>query len=203
MNSSTILNVDDNEVNRYIRTQILQNAGFHVTEAATGQDAIKRFLADKPLLVLLDINLPDMNGKDVCRSIKAVASNRALVVHISATHVGSADQARGLESGADGYLCEPVEPELLVATVRSFLRLRTAEARLQDSEERLKLAQTIAGLGFWEWDLRENTVIQSGGNFGAGGVKSLDSWLASVHAEDRREVEEVLKRASGGDESIE
>ena len=203
MATSTILNVDDNEVNRYIRTQILQKAGFHVTEAATGQDAIERFLADKPLLVLLDMNLPDMTGNDVCRRIKAYPANRTLVVHISATYVDSSDQARGLESGADGYLCEPVEPDLLIATVRSFLRLRTAEARLQDSEERLKLAQTIAGLGFWEWDLRENTVVQSGGNFGADGVKSLDSWLASVHTEDRRAVEQVLTRAREGEESFE
>jgi signal transduction histidine kinase len=195
MDLGTILNVDDNEVNRYIRTQILQEAGFRVTEAATGQDAIARFLADKPLLVLLDMNLPDMNGDDVCRRIKAYTSNRALVVHISATYVNSSDQARGLESGADGYLCEPVEPELLLATVRSFLRLRSAEAMLQDSEERLKLAQTIAGLGFWEWDVRENTVVQSGGNFGDSGVKSLDAWLSAVHGEDRGAVEELLERA--------
>ena len=148
MDVNTILNVDDNEVNRYIRTRVLQDAGYRVVEAATGQEAISRTVADKPYLVLLDINLPDMNGREVCRRIKANPSIRSLVVHISATYTDTADQARGLNGGADGYLCEPVDPELLIATAVSFRRLHETEAKLRDNEEQLKLAQTIAGLGF-------------------------------------------------------
>jgi signal transduction histidine kinase len=202
MDASTILNVDDNEVSRYVRTRVLEKAGYRVIEAATGREAISRVAADKPYLVLLDINLPDMNGTEVCRRIKANPSTNVLVVHISATYVDTSDQAYGLESGADGYLCEPVEPELLIATVVSFLRLHEAEAKLRDNEERLKLAQKIAGLDFWEWDIRKNTVTQSGGHSGQPEVTSFQTWLGSVHLEDRKAVEDTLKGACAGQESF-
>jgi light-regulated signal transduction histidine kinase (bacteriophytochrome) len=80
------------------------------------------------------MNLPDIHGTEICRRIRMQESTQAIiVVHVSATQTTTQDQTSGLDGGADGYLVEPVEPELLLATVRSFLRLRTAEARLEQS----------------------------------------------------------------------
>jgi signal transduction histidine kinase len=129
-----ILNVDDRQISRYIRTQTLKEAGYDVIEAATGAEALRRLAEDRPQIVLLDMNLPDIHGTEICRRIRMQPSTQSIiVVHVSATQTTIQDRASGLDGGADGYLVEPVEPELLLATVRSFLRLRTAETRLEQS----------------------------------------------------------------------
>jgi PAS domain S-box-containing protein len=134
MRTAKILNVDDHPVNRYIRTQILRDAGYAVIEAGTGTEALDRITAERPQLVLLDMNLPDIHGAQVCRRIKAREDVRSvMVVHISATQTSVQDRVFGLEGGADGYLVEPIEPGLLLATVRSLLRLWHVEAQLEES----------------------------------------------------------------------
>ncbi|MEX2224034.1 MAG: response regulator [Candidatus Rokuibacteriota bacterium] len=127
-----ILNVDDYEGGRYARTQMLQRAGFQVLEAGTGAGALRAAMEHRPDLVLLDVNLPDMDGFEVCRRLRAQPTTLTLpIVHISATFLG--DKARDLayEGGADGYLTEPVEPAALLATIHSLLRLRRAEEGLR------------------------------------------------------------------------
>jgi signal transduction histidine kinase len=133
----TILNVDDDEANRYAKTRILQRAGYRVLEAATGAETLRRVAEDRPQLILLDVILPDLNGLDVCRLIKSdPRTSHTMVLQISASKVTVSDRIDGLEGGADSYLTEPVEPEVLVASVKSLLRL------YQREEENRRLAQT-------------------------------------------------------------
>jgi PAS domain S-box-containing protein len=123
-----VLNVEDYEPNRYARSQVLRGAGFEVKEASTGSDALRLAASENPDVVLLDVNLPDMSGFEVCRKIKADPALASLpVLHISATFVNAGHRAMGLEGGADGYLTEPVEPPVLVASVNALLRMRRAE----------------------------------------------------------------------------
>lgn len=126
--SATILNVDDDEACRYALTRVLQRSKFVVREACNGEQALQIARAEHPDLVLLDINLPDMDGFEVCRRLKSddITANIP-VLHITASSQRPGDMARGLESGADSYLIEPVEPEVLVATINSTLRGRRAE----------------------------------------------------------------------------
>ncbi|KAF3883744.1 MULTISPECIES: hybrid sensor histidine kinase/response regulator [Nostocales] len=132
-----ILHVDDNEANRYVVNRILQNAGFTVVEAATGAAGLKAVVEHQPALVILDVKLPDLGGFEVCRQIKANSETAFIpVLHLSATFVQSQDKAEGLDSGADAYLVQPVEPIELLATVRSLLRIRRAEeAALSSARE--------------------------------------------------------------------
>jgi CheY-like chemotaxis protein/signal transduction histidine kinase len=128
-----LLNVDDDDVARYARGRLLRRAGFDVRDAATGRAALD-LVADHPDLVVLDVGLPDMSGFDVCRRIKADRSLGFIpVLQVSATFVKGTDRARALDGGADGYLIEPVEPEVLVATVNAMLRARRAENELAAS----------------------------------------------------------------------
>lgn len=133
----TILHVDDNEANRYVVIRILQDAGFRVVEAATGAEGLKAVVEHLPALVILDVKLPDITGFEVCRQIKANPETAFIpVLHLSASFVQSQDKAEGLDSGADAYLIQPVEPIELVATVRSLLRIRRAEeAALSSARE--------------------------------------------------------------------
>jgi PAS domain S-box-containing protein len=123
-----ILLVDDSDGSRYANARILSSAGFVVREASTGRSALE--MARGVDVVLLDIKLPDMNGLEVSRRLKADPATSAIpILHLTATYGAGEDQAAALEAGADGYLTDPVEPIVLVATVRSLLRAREAEAR--------------------------------------------------------------------------
>ena len=136
-----ILNVDDTDASRYAKTRILRASGFQVIEAASGGDALAQVAERKPALVLLDVKLPDMSGRDVCSRLKADQStSQVLVLQTSASHVDLGSRVASLDAGADGYLVEPIEPEELVAIVRSLLRLRQAEDERQAALEALRQA---------------------------------------------------------------
>ena len=140
-----ILHVNDDDANRYAVTRMLQKAGFEVVEAANGSEALQ--LANElPDLVILDVKLPDIDGYEVAARIRANPPTRLLpVLHLSANLVGVEARARGFESGADGYLTQPVEPAELVATVRAILRARRAERELRLSlEQNSVILQNIA-----------------------------------------------------------
>jgi PAS domain S-box-containing protein len=135
----TILNVDDYAPGLYSRSRLLRQAGFDVREAMTGAEALRLVAAESPDLVLLDVNLPDLDGIEVCRRIKADPHTASvLVLHLSASSVRESDRARALESGADNYLIEPIEPDELIANVRALLRMRRAEETLGERERQLQ-----------------------------------------------------------------
>ena len=134
-----ILNVDDDEVGRYAKSRLLSHAGYTVLEAATGTEAL-RLAGQQPRLVVLDVNLPDLSGIEICRQLKREPATAVIpILLISATYVDSHWYAAGLESGADGYLTEPVEPVVFLATVRALLRAYEAEAALRQARDDLEL----------------------------------------------------------------
>jgi PAS domain S-box-containing protein len=130
----TILYADDTEAQRYAVSHILRRAGFFVLEARTGQQALE-MSAQHPDLIVLDVNLPDISGIEVCKRIKAdEAMARTPILQVSATLVSTAARVAGLEGGADAYLTQPIEPQELIATVRALLRVRTSEEQLWKSQ---------------------------------------------------------------------
>ena len=151
---STILHVDDDEANRYAVTRSLRKAGFEVTEAADGTDALRKAAA-QPDLIILDVRLPDIDGFEVCRRIKAdPATSNIPILHLSASLVSGEDKAQGLNCGADGYLIRPVEPVELVATVNALLRARRSEEKLRYSEARFRrLVEDIKDYAIFMIDL--------------------------------------------------
>ncbi len=136
---SLILNVDDYLPGRYARTKLLKQAGYRVLEAGTGKETLTLVASCTPSLILLDVNLPDMSGFEVCRQLRSNPTTATLtILHISASSVLARHQVSGFESGADGYLVEPVEPAVLLGTVNAFLRARRAEEEMRRSNEELR-----------------------------------------------------------------
>jgi len=124
-----ILVVDDTEASRYAAVHALRRAGFEVREAATGQGGLDG-ARQGPDAIVLDINLPDISGLQACRMLKADPQTSSIpILHVTAAFDSSEARAEALEAGADAYLTQPVEPIVLVATVRALLRTRAAEAR--------------------------------------------------------------------------
>ena len=127
-----ILVVDDNAPLRYALGRTLRQHGFDVVEAMNGSQALELSYTERPDLVLLDVNLPDIHGFDVARRLKSGETTRNIpILQISASFVQAEHRMEGLDAGADAYLVEPVEPGELVANIRALLRLRDAEAGLQ------------------------------------------------------------------------
>lgn len=126
-----ILVVDDTEGNRYTTVRLLRSAGYALLEAETGSQAVATAVAERPDLIVLDVNLPDMSGFEVVTKVRQhplIATTP--VLHLSASYTTSRDRAHGLDHGADAYLIHPIEPVVLVATVRSLLRAGEADRRL-------------------------------------------------------------------------
>jgi signal transduction histidine kinase len=137
----TILTVDDNDALRYTLTRTLRGEGYKVIEARTGLEALQ-LAGQSPDLITLDLNLPDLDGYEVCRRLKTNPQTAHIpILHISATFVQPEHRVRGLDGGADAFLAEPISGAELLATVGALLRMKQAEreARLQAAEaERAK-----------------------------------------------------------------
>ncbi|HEX8478530.1 MAG TPA: response regulator [Telluria sp.] len=196
--ATLILNVDDNDGARYAKTRILQSAGFRVVEAENGTDALEIARRDEPDLVLLDVKLPDINGIEVCRRIKAdPVTASILVLQTSAALTGRDDKIRGLEGGADNYLAAPIEADELIANVNALMRMRQTQSALRDSEERFRqLTDNIEDV-FWMFTVPDGALVfvspAYSSIFGrvAGELGSThDDWLAAVHPDDRMAVQQ-------------
>jgi CheY-like chemotaxis protein len=130
LDTRPVLNVDDHAPARFLRTRILQRAGFGVDEADNAAGAIER--AAQASLLLLDVKLPDGDGFTVCEEVKKHAPSLPIVM---VTSVYRTAQARrdAFAVGADAFLLEPIAPEQLVRTIETLLK-RKGEPRLTVSE---------------------------------------------------------------------
>lgn len=128
----TVVVVNDHEAGRYTTVRTLRKAGLTVLEAGTGAEALSMIEASRPALVVLDVNLPDMNGIDICRRLKAADREQlVMVLQVSATNISTPDRVAALEAGADSFLVDPMEPEELVAVSRALIRLHEAEETMR------------------------------------------------------------------------
>jgi PAS domain S-box-containing protein len=149
-----ILVVDDTLANRWVLTRVLEEGGYRVIEGETAADAV-RLAADRPDLIVLDVRLPDGSGFELARGMKVDPRTADIpVLLISASFTSPSERARGLDSGADGYLTHPVEPPVLLATIRALLRSRAAERALRESEVRFRTMADSAPVMIWISDVR-------------------------------------------------
>ncbi len=115
-----ILLVEDDDVLRESLSEYLSFSGFKTDAVATGTEALDRIQADRFDLVLLDVRLPDTDGRDLCRQIFQTGRSPPIIMLTAAD--SSADILRGFDSGACDYVVKPVAPQVLVARMRAHLR---------------------------------------------------------------------------------
>lgn len=114
-----ILIVDDDRELRELIGFVLRSAGYQIVEAGDGFEALRRHASAQPDLVMLDVNLPGIDGFEVCRRIRVDSDTPVMMLTVRGEE---ADQVRGLDLGADDYLAKPFSPRTLVARVRALLR---------------------------------------------------------------------------------
>lgn len=137
--AASILVVDDNSDVRMILTELLESEGHDVFSAEGGAEAIKCVEERNVDLVLLDIKMPDMDGFEVCRRIKATERGRYVPVIMQTAIFGDVeDRIRGRKAGADDYIAKPIDSHELLSRVAAMLRVRNLYQMLKDSERALK-----------------------------------------------------------------
>ncbi|MCW2633686.1 MAG: cseB [Blastococcus sp.] len=119
MSDQSVLVVEDTDEIRELVTTVLRRAGFDVREASSGAACLEEVRRDAPDLIVLDLGLPDADGTEVCRQIRAETQCYVLMLTARAEEV---DLLIGLAVGADGYMAKPFSPRELVARVQAMLR---------------------------------------------------------------------------------
>jgi two-component system cell cycle response regulator DivK len=117
-----ILVVEDHEDNRRILQDLLENAGYETIEADTGEVGVSLAEANRPDLILMDIQLPDLDGYEAARRIKANPALRHIPIIAVTSYALIGDEARTRAAGCEGYVTKPFSPRALMATIREFLR---------------------------------------------------------------------------------
>ncbi|MGA7120098.1 MAG: response regulator, partial [Polyangiaceae bacterium] len=136
--SSTILVVDDNEANRALAKNTLEDEGYRVVLAKGGVEAIAAFENERPDCILLDIRMPDLDGFAVCERIRALPGGQETpILFLTALRdVDTFDHA--VRSGGNDYLTKPIRPSDLIVRVQSALKVQRLTAELREHFERLK-----------------------------------------------------------------
>ena len=118
----TVLAVDDNEAFRYAITKIVSKGGYVPLSAENGTQAIELAKAEKPSVILLDVNMPDLNGYEVCRRLKSdPATARIPVIFLSATDKNTSAIEKGIAAGAETFLFSPIDSDQLLAVLHGTI----------------------------------------------------------------------------------
>ncbi len=142
----TILIVDDNAADRVLLRTILSRAGHTVYEVARGREAEPKVREIRPHVVILDVNLPDMNGLDVCRAIRAGQEISSIPVLMLTVRHDDSDVLAGLEAGADDYVAKDSASEIVLGRVRRLIEFRQMSSLAMLNEQLVQVGRLLAGV---------------------------------------------------------
>jgi len=120
--SRRILVIEDQEDNRRIIRDLLTSAGYGMVEAADGEAGVREAEANRPDLILMDIDLPGMNGYEATRRIKANPALREVPIIAVTSYALSGDDQKAFAAGCDAYVTKPFSPRALLAKIREHLK---------------------------------------------------------------------------------
>ena len=138
--SGPILVVDDDQAFRAYVADLLENVGYRTEQLDTGGAVLAAALAERPVAVVLDVELPDLNGYEVCRQLRDHYGDDVPIVFVSGERLDAVDRSAGLLLGADDYLAKPVDAAELIARIRRLVErqpLNGAAARTNGSLDAL------------------------------------------------------------------
>jgi DNA-binding response OmpR family regulator len=133
-----VLAVDDNNINIRLLSRTLTNNNFTVVTASSGREAIDITNSEKPDLILLDVLMPEMDGFETCKILKASNETRHIPVIFLSAKNETIDKARGLALGGSDYLTKPFDPVEIVARIRSHIAIRKDVIELSHKNEELR-----------------------------------------------------------------
>jgi len=196
-----ILVADDDPNSRFLLRQTLELADFRVVEAKDGKEAVTVFAVHKPLLVLLDVMMPGMNGYEVCSVLRRLPGGEVTPVLILTGLDDVESIKKAYEAGATDFASKPINLMVLTHRVRYMLRARRTLDELKESESRLASAQRIARIGNWQRQLKTGQLRWSDEIYRLFGVTRDEfepthaRFLERIHPDDRDAVERSTAEA--------
>ena len=124
-----ILVVEDNAQNRYLMEYLLRKSGYAVVMASTGAEALSMAIREAPDLILMDIQLPDLDGLEVTRRLRASDMDKAVPIVAVTSFAMAGDRQKALEAGCTGYIEKPIDPEHLLKEIKIFCSACTEAVR--------------------------------------------------------------------------
>ena len=198
--SQKILVVDDElDIVKVVRAY-LEQSGFRVVTASDGQNALAVFRHEKPDLVVLDLNLPRLDGLDVCRAIRREGNTPVIML---TARVDETDRLIGLEIGADDYIVKPFSPREVVARVRTVLRrssnvipdqpalITIGELTIDPVKHEVHLASRLIDLTPMEFNLLQAMAAQPGRAFSR--MELLDAAQGEAYEGYERSIDVHIK----------
>ena len=119
--SKCILVVEDQEDNRQILRDLLTSADYEMTEAENGQEALDAVAKQRPDLILMDIQLPVMDGYEATRRLKGNPAYKDIPIIVVTSYALSGDEGKAREAGCDAYVTKPYSPRALLAKIREYM----------------------------------------------------------------------------------
>jgi two-component system cell cycle response regulator DivK len=116
-----ILAIEDHAENRRILGYLLASAGFEMIEAVTGEEGVATAEKERPDLIIMDIQLPGLDGYEATRRIKANPALRHIPIIVVTSYALSGDDVKAFEAGCDAYVTKPFVPRELLAKIRTYL----------------------------------------------------------------------------------
>ena len=200
---SCILVVDDDAVLREVALRVLRNAADQLLEAATGREALDLVRRYRPAVILLDVILPDIDGLELCRRIKADPELAgSFVLMISGMRTGSETQAEALEAGANGYVTRPISNRELLARVENAMQLQRTLEELRETQEYLRRVIETSPVPISLIDLEGRVQLwnQAAARlFGWATDEVVGRSIPIVRAEDREEFARLRARVAQGE----
>ena len=142
----TVLIVDDSGGDRALFRTILSRAGYTVFEVARGSETLAKALEVRPHVIVLDVNLPDLNGLDVCRTLRGDPQVGGIPVLMLTVRHDDNDVLAGLQAGADDYVAKDSAPELILARVRRLVQYRQLVALAMLNRQLVQVGRLLAGI---------------------------------------------------------
>ena len=133
--SPSVLIAEDDTATRALLRAVLERAGYAVRDVDNGADALAEIQREPPDVALLDIGMPEMDGLEVTRAVRAAPATALLPIILVTARGRLEDKVAGLDAGASDFITKPFEPAELLARVRSNLRLSTALTRLENTRD--------------------------------------------------------------------
>jgi CheY-like chemotaxis protein len=119
--TTTVLVVEDNDMNMQLAEYLLEEEGFAILKAASGEEALELTNRLRPDLILMDLHLPGLDGLSVVRRMKGEARTRKIPILALTAHAMRGDRERFLEAGCDGYISKPIDVKNFIAAIRAHL----------------------------------------------------------------------------------